>query len=118
MAFPATYNFNYYAGDTFEFLIYPKDSNGGIFTDLEQYTARFSIAPTRSSSPVLDSVGDPQKLVAEISDTGEYISCEIKAQYGAELTGSSYVYDVQIQYSEKVYTLVTGTISVLKDISG
>jgi hypothetical protein len=31
MAFPATYDFNYYKGDTFEFRIYPKKNDGTVF---------------------------------------------------------------------------------------
>ena len=120
MAFPATYNFNYYAGDTFEFIIYPKDSQGGVFENLADYTARFAIAATRGGSPVLDSVGSPAKLKVTKSATNDYLTCEIIAQYGVELTGTSYVYDVQIQNAgaEKVYTLVTGTITVQQDIAG
>lgn len=118
MAFPATYNFNYYAGDTFEFIIYPKDSQGGVFADLENYTTRFAIAETRGGTPVLDSIDS--ELTAVISETNDYITCQIVAQWGASLTGSSYVYDVQIQDggSGKVYTLLTGTITVQQDISG
>jgi hypothetical protein len=31
MAFPGTYNINYYKGDTYEFRIYPKDAEGNAF---------------------------------------------------------------------------------------
>lgn len=118
MAFPATYNFNYYAGDTFEFLVYPKDSNGGVFANLSGYTARFSIAESRGAAAVLDS--NDSELSVTVSGTNDYLTCEIIAEYGATLTGSSYVYDVQIQDggAGKVYTIVTGTISVTQDVTG
>lgn len=118
MAFPATYNFNYYAGDTFEFLVYPKDSQGGVFDNLGSYTARFSIAESRGGAAVLDSIDN--ELSVTISGTDDYLTCEIIAEYGATLSGSSYVYDVQIQDggSGKVYTIVTGTITVTQDVTG
>ena len=38
MAFPGTYNFSYYKGDTNEFVIRPKNSSGSAF-DLTGYSA-------------------------------------------------------------------------------
>jgi len=32
MAFPGTYNFNYYRGDRYEFVIRPKTANGDALT--------------------------------------------------------------------------------------
>lgn len=52
MAFPGTYNINYYKGDTFEFNVYPKNSDGTAFnlnTD-PAYTASFTIATRRGSA--------------------------------------------------------------------
>jgi hypothetical protein len=43
MAFPATYNFSYYRGDTNQFVIRPKNSDGSAF-DLDGYDADFFIA--------------------------------------------------------------------------
>lgn len=127
MAFPATYNFNYYNGDTFEFLVYPKDSQGGVFPDLSSYTAKFTIAESRGGIPVLDSdvtrssgsvVAETSELIAEIDQ--DHVLCEIIAEYGSELLNSSYVYDVKIQNggSGKVYTVLTGNITVLQDVAG
>lgn len=119
MAFPATYNFNYYWGDTFEFLIYPKDSNGGVFS-LDGYNARFAIAESRGGEPVLDSNTIPNTpLTAEILENSSFIRCEIKSEYGKLLTGNSYIYDVQITKpaANKVYTIATGTITITKDVT-
>ena len=52
MAFPGTYNFNYYRGDTFQFIVRPKDANGDQF-DLDGYTAGFTIASSRGATPQL-----------------------------------------------------------------
>ena len=53
MAFPATYNISYYAGDTYQFVIRPKNSNGSSFSmPLAIYTPKFYISTTRGSSPL------------------------------------------------------------------
>jgi len=49
MAFPGTYNFSYYRGDTYEFIIQPKNSLGGNF-DLSGYTAEFNVATARGGA--------------------------------------------------------------------
>jgi len=118
MAFPATYNFNYYSGDTFQFLVYPKDSQGGVFDDLSGYTPRFTIAPSRGATPTLDS--DDEELVITVSPENDHLICEILASSGPLLTQQSYVYDVEIRSGggSKVYTLVTGTITVTQDVAG
>ena len=120
MAFPGTYNFNYYAGDTFEFFIYPKNSTGGVFTDLGDYNPKFTIATSRGSveDVVLASSASTQ-LLTTIDGTGTYISCTIKPEGGRNLLGQSYVYDVEIEHDSngKVHTLLTGTISVTQDIT-
>ena len=45
MAFPATYDFNYYKGDTFEFRIYPKKNDGTVF-DLSTFYVPTNFANT------------------------------------------------------------------------
>ena len=45
MAFPATYDFNYYKGDTFEFRIYPKKNDGTVF-DLSSFYVPTNFANT------------------------------------------------------------------------
>ena len=49
MAFPGTYNFNYYRGDTFSFIITPKNSSGGTYP-LTGYSAEFNIATSRGGA--------------------------------------------------------------------
>ena len=43
MAFPGSYNFNYYRGDTAEFVVRPKTANGDAF-DLTGFNSDFFIA--------------------------------------------------------------------------
>jgi hypothetical protein len=116
MAFPGTYNFNYYAGDRYDFIIEPKTQSGQVF-DLTGYTATFSIATSRNFDAIeLSSVSE--ELVAEVNEGNSYVSCQIIPEYGDTLVNSSYVYDVEIDNGVgNVYTLLTGTITVTQDIS-
>jgi hypothetical protein len=125
MAFPGTYNFNYYAGDTFEFFVYPKNSSGGVFDDLSQYTPLFLVATARgsASASVISSL-DSNDALATVED-GDHISCTIKPDGGRQLTAGTYFYDVQIENTTasaaasfgKVFTLLTGTINVTQDVA-
>lgn len=119
MAFPGTYNFNYYAGDTFEFFIYPKNSTGGVFDDLSGYTPNFIIATARASaSAAVLSSEDELELLATVED-GDHVSCTILPDGGRQLVNPSYLYDVQIvnDANGKVFTLLTGTITVTQDVA-
>jgi hypothetical protein len=123
MAFPGTYNFNYYAGDTFEFFVYPKNSTGGVFDDLSDYAALFWVATSRgASASVIDSLDETEAL-ATVED-GDHVSCTIKPAGGRKLTSTTYLYDLQIRNTNvsspsfgKVFTLLTGTINVTQDVA-
>jgi len=126
MAFPGTYNFNYYAGDTFEFFVYPKNSSGGVFDDLSNYTALFLVSTARgvsASAAAINSVTASTDASATVQD-GDHVSCTIKPAGGRKLTAPTYFYDLQIQNTSassssfgKVFTLLTGTISVTQDVA-
>jgi hypothetical protein len=112
MAFPGTYNFNYYRGDTFNFALTPKDSTGVTFP-LTGYTAIFKIANARGAGATQYS-GD-----TSIDTLTNKITCTIPSSLRNSLTGgNTYVYDVQISTGAVIYTLLTGTISVTDDIAG
>jgi hypothetical protein len=119
MAFPGTYNISYYKGDTYEFNIYPKDSNGQPF-DLTGYTPVFTIATSRGPSPTLSVEG-----YALIPPDASSLRCAILPADAAQLAaGSSYVYDIQISKESEelpyplIYTLLTGNITVTSDVTG
>jgi hypothetical protein len=126
MAFPGTYNFNYYAGDTFEFFVYPKNSTGGVFDDLSSYSALFLVATSRglsASAAAINSVTASTDASATVLD-GDHVSCTIKPAGGRKLTAPTYFYDLQIENTSassssfgKVFTLLTGTISVTQDVA-
>lgn len=120
MAFPGTYNISYYKGDTLEFRIYPKDSNGNPFP-LSQYsgtngTSRFTIASERGSTENAFSG------YVEISFDQTFLLCAITPAIGEQLeAGTEYVYDVEIARTSApydfIYTLLTGTISVIEQVT-
>lgn len=126
MAFPGSYSFQYYKGDTFQFRIYPKDASGDAF-DLSGYDltsgATFTMATSRGSS------GFDSQLEGEavISSDRTYIECSIFPTVGNSLDpDTTYVYDVEISKTvgtspnQKVYTytLLTGSITIQDQVSG
>lgn len=119
MAFPSTFNISYYKGDTYEFNIYPKDSNGQPF-DMTDYSATFTIADARGANPSITFSG-----YALIPADATSVRCAILPADAASMTsGNSYVYDVQISKEDEslpytlTYTLLTGTITVTNDVTG
>ena len=113
MAFPGTYNFNYYKGDTNEFVIRPKTSNGGAF-DLTGYTAEYFIATSRGDSPTY--AVEAQAVVDTGNDT---VTCTILPGVGGTLDAGTYVYDVQISNGPSlIFTLLTGSITVTEQVTG
>lgn len=112
MAFPGTYNFNYYRGDTFSFIVRPKDTNGDPFS-LTGFTAIFTIANKRGTGSV-QYVG-----TASVNTVDKIVTCTISASTGRNLVPTtSWVYDVQITDGTNIYTLLTGTITTTDDITG
>ena len=115
MAFPGTYNFSYYKGDTNEFVIRPKNSSGSAF-DLTEFTvgAEFFIASSRGDNPAFSV--EAQAVVSAVNDT---ITCTILPGVGTTLDAGSYVYDVQITSGPSViFTVITGTITVTEQVTG
>jgi hypothetical protein len=120
MAFPGTYNFNYYRGDTFEFIIRPKDANGDVF-QLDGFSnATFTIAnqrgPGTQSNPRIAYTGSAVLNIVE-----DYITCTITPTVGRDLSPTTlWFYDVQIEDEAQIniFTLLTGTITPTDDVTG
>jgi hypothetical protein len=115
MAFPNELNINYYKGDTQEFAIYPKKTDGSEFS-MTGYTPRFTIAAERGSSSVISAYAAVDSL------NSAKLLCVIRPADGAQLTpGTTYYYDVEISKSGVpypfVYTILTGTISVTEQVT-
>ena len=113
MAFPGTYNFSYYKGDTAEFVIRPKNANGSNF-DLAGYTADFFIASSRGDNPTFRVEGQ-----AVVNSASDIVTCTILPGVGNTLNAGTYVYDVEITSGPTVvYTLLTGNITVTEQVTG
>lgn len=112
MSFPGTYSFNYYRGDTNQFVIRPKNANGSAF-DLSGYTAIFTIANRRGST------GTQYQAQAVVDTNNDLITCTILPGVGRSLAAGTYVYDVQITTgASNILTVLTGSITVTDDITG
>lgn len=119
MAFPGTYNFSYYKGDTLEFKVFPKTVNGAVF-DMTTFTlSKFTISTARGSAGLIDQI----ECSAEISSTKDFVLCTIKPGDSVEMiAGTPYVYDVEISKTvggvPVVHTLLTGSIDVTDQVTG
>jgi len=112
MAFPGTYNFSYYRGDTAEFVVRPKASNGSSYV-LTGYSADFTIANRRGST------GSQFTAQAVVDEVNSLVTCTIVPTLGRTLSPGTYVYDVQIDNGpSQIFTILTGTITVTDDVTG
>lgn len=112
MAFPSTYNFTYYRGDTCQFVARPKNSNDNSSFDLNGYDGLFTIANQRGS------LATQYEADALVNSTTDIVTCTISPSVGRSLAPGSYVYDVQIDNGIQIYTLLTGSITVVDDVTG
>ena len=115
MAFPATYNINYFLGDLYQFGIVPKTAAGNIYGITgATYDGFFYIAPSRG--------GSASATVEGVVTVGtNLVTCSITPAVGVLLTaGTTYYYDVRVQNktnSNEVYTLLTGTIAITNKVT-
>lgn len=113
MAFPGTYNFSYYRGDTFDFIVRPKDASGNSFS-LDGYRGIITISDIRGPTATVSFEVD-----LEVNTVDNFVTCSISSGIGRNLDPStSWVYDIEITNDINVYTLLNGNISVTDDISG
>lgn len=129
MAFPGTYNIEYYKGDTLEFAIYPKNTSGGSFSIANFNNVSFTISNFRGET---SSSGEEKVTIQAYAEfvSNQYIKCAIRPIDGngndtvenpGMIGGRSYVYDVEIAKQtspyDEVYTLLTGNISVQDQVT-
>ena len=121
MSFPGIYNINYYMGDTLEFRIFPKDSNGNDFPLGTFSSVKFTISERR---------GQTEGLIegfARFSDDRKSVFCAITPANSTQLEvdKSPYVYDVEIGRDgqsfgglyDTVYTLLTGEVRITDQVT-
>jgi uncharacterized repeat protein (TIGR02543 family) len=125
MAFPGELNINYYRGDTHEFKVYPQKTDGSVFNLSDFGNPTFTIATERGSNPTPDSLMVTGRIFgsAKISLDNTYITCAITPENGALMDpDKTYVYDIQMYAQgadtyDKVFTILTGSISVRDDVT-
>lgn len=123
MTFPATRNFEYYDGDTVEFVVYPKNADGSAF-NLSSYTSiTYTIADklgnvvgrnTYAATATKFSLPDPPN--GDVNDIWG-ITCTLFPSVGNSLVpGTPYYYDVEISKgsdpTKYTYTILKGQINV------
>lgn len=110
MAFPHTYNFNYYSGDLYQMILYPKD--GEEYWNFSGQTVLFTVSTERGNPDAIVFSASPQ-----ISASPSRLICTISPDNGILLTGASYLYDIETKEGNVVVqTFMTGTISTLQNI--
>lgn len=107
---PYTHNFNYYSGDTYPLVLYPKNEDGTQY-DLSGTNCLFTVSLERG-----DPTTDVFSASPQINASPSRLMCFITPENGALLTGASYVYDIEIQDGEQIYTLLTGTITTQQNV--
>ena len=123
MAFPGELNINYYKGDTHEFKIYPQKTDGSVFYLTDYSNSTFTIATERGSSPTPNSLMPAGRIFGSARMFSDHIVCAITPENGAQMdAASTYFYDVQVYAQgpdtyDKVFTLLTGSISVTNDVT-
>lgn len=116
MAFPGTYNFTYYKGDTFEFRISPRNADGTVF-DLTNYEAAFTISTARGAA------GETNRRTGYAVISGSDVFCAITPTTSETLPAvTQLVYDVEVRNLDatpypKVYTLLTGNITIQEQVT-
>ena len=120
MAFPGELNINYYKGDTHEFKVYPQNTSGAVYSLSDFSNATFTIAESRGAAGI--ALGQINAS-ARISSDGTNVTCAITPENGALMDSTkTYVYDIQVYAQgpstyDKIFTLLTGLISVTDDVT-
>ena len=100
MPFPATHNFTYYRGDTYEFDVVLKNQDGTDFNLALYEDILFKIANKRGSSGTQIAATASAILPATVR-------CKIAPSVGRSLAAGEYVFDVQIKDTGSSYTPIS-----------
>jgi hypothetical protein len=123
MAFPGELNINYYKGDTYEFKVYPQKTDGSTFYLNDYSNSTFTIATERGSSPTTNILMPEGRVFGSAKIFSDHILCAITPENGAQMDPAlTYEYDIQVYAQgadtyDKVFTLLTGSISVTDDVT-
>lgn len=114
ITFPATYNIRYYEGDIYQFVIRPKNSAGDPFPISSATHDSFFYVSTERGGSASATV----ELTSSIENGNIVATIEPSDNLGSSST--SYIYDVSVRNktnNQEIYTLLTGNISVTRDIA-
>lgn len=114
MSIPKLYNIEYYVGDSYELVLYPKDEDGNQY-NLNGYSGLLTVATER---------GNPEANVfsasAQVTTSPSRILMKISPENGLLLSGASYVYDLEIidqADQSQVYSFLTGNITTQQGVT-
>jgi uncharacterized repeat protein (TIGR02543 family) len=123
MAFPGELNINYYKGDTHEFKVYPQKTDGSTFYLNDYSNSTFTIATARGANPPTNDDMPEGRIFGSARIFSDHILCAITPENGAQMDPElTYEYDIQVYAQgadtyDKVFTLLTGSISVTDDVT-
>ena len=100
MPFPATHNFTYYRGDTYEFDVVLKNQDGTDFNLALYEDIVFKIANKRGSTGT-------QTTATASAILPSTVRCKITPSVGRSLAAGEYVFDVQIRDEGSSYTPIS-----------
>ena len=111
MAFPGTFNFNYYRGDTNQFVIRPKTANGAAF-DLTGYTASAQMRKYSGSSTFTTFTSS-----ISVPNTLGKIIISLTSNQTVDLKPGRYVYDVVITRDGVKTRVIEGMVLVREGVT-
>jgi hypothetical protein len=109
---PVNYTIQYYQGDNFTLIIYPKDSTGQSL-DLTGAVPQFRIANIRGEDATDKFLGD--SVVDTINGGPLAIIASVNGTVGDGI-GNGYVYDIGYTKDGSKVTILTGSFSVIKRV--
>lgn len=114
MEIPKIYDIEYYAGDIYQLVLYPKNTDGTQYS-LYNHTGLITVSVERGNPAT-----DVFSASAQISASPSRIVMTISPENGILLTGASYFYDLEVinqAVPDVVYSFLTGEISVQQGVT-
>lgn len=110
---PQNYDINYYNGDDFTIMVFPKDSTGAAI-DIGNATGFFHVGSSRGNSPDWKGVGTVS--IDRAYNNGPYgLLCTLDNAVGVNIR-NGYVYDIGYILKGRRITLLTGRFIVTERV--
>lgn len=114
MAIPKIYDIDYYVGDLYQLVLYPKNEDGSQY-NLENHTGLLTVS-TQRGNPATEVFSASVQMSASPSR----MVMTILPENGILLTGASYVYDLEVidqSFPDQVYSFITGNVAVQQGVT-